>query len=224
MCMKMAVFWYVAPCSLVDTDRCFRGAYCLHHQGDDRVNVVRLELNNETSIYLKFAQYSEHFHNLNLEITNTVVYSDCEQPRTMGSLSGRGTISIVLCADRTVLLYHEERGRYGLSTQFSSRRQDAGSWTLRKSDYKKRLRVKIFLEEMLTCNTTPPCKDRDKPRNTRWHAPVPVTSDEHAVFTNRMTPFHNDLRVNSNYLPAQVARHCSPSRHKETEQNLWVLY
>jgi hypothetical protein len=32
--MKMAVFWDVAPCSLVDIGRRFRGAYCLHHQGD----------------------------------------------------------------------------------------------------------------------------------------------------------------------------------------------
>jgi hypothetical protein len=32
--MKMAVFWDVAPCSLLDIDRRFRGAYCLHHQGD----------------------------------------------------------------------------------------------------------------------------------------------------------------------------------------------
>jgi hypothetical protein len=31
--MKMAVLWDVAPCSLVETDRRFRGAYCLHHQG-----------------------------------------------------------------------------------------------------------------------------------------------------------------------------------------------
>jgi hypothetical protein len=30
--MKMAVFWDVAPCSLVDIDRRFRCAYCLHHQ------------------------------------------------------------------------------------------------------------------------------------------------------------------------------------------------
>jgi hypothetical protein len=30
----MAVFWDVAPCSLTDTDRCFRGDYCLCHQGD----------------------------------------------------------------------------------------------------------------------------------------------------------------------------------------------
>jgi hypothetical protein len=28
----MAVFWDVAPCSLAEIDRRFRGAYCLHHQ------------------------------------------------------------------------------------------------------------------------------------------------------------------------------------------------
>jgi hypothetical protein len=27
------LFWDVAPCSLVEIDQCFRGAYCLHHQG-----------------------------------------------------------------------------------------------------------------------------------------------------------------------------------------------
>jgi hypothetical protein len=30
----MSIFWDVAPCSLVEIDRRFRGAYCLHHQGD----------------------------------------------------------------------------------------------------------------------------------------------------------------------------------------------
>jgi hypothetical protein len=30
----LTVFWDVAPCSLVETDRRFRGAYCLYHQGD----------------------------------------------------------------------------------------------------------------------------------------------------------------------------------------------
>jgi hypothetical protein len=29
------VFWDVAPCSLVEIYRRFRGAYCLYHQGDD---------------------------------------------------------------------------------------------------------------------------------------------------------------------------------------------
>jgi hypothetical protein len=33
--MKMTVFWDVAPCSLVATDRRFRGVHCLHHQGDE---------------------------------------------------------------------------------------------------------------------------------------------------------------------------------------------
>jgi hypothetical protein len=34
MSMKMAIFWDVAPCSLVDTDWCFREAYCFQHQDD----------------------------------------------------------------------------------------------------------------------------------------------------------------------------------------------
>jgi hypothetical protein len=32
--MKMAVFWVVTPCSLVEVCRLFRDACCLHHQGD----------------------------------------------------------------------------------------------------------------------------------------------------------------------------------------------
>jgi hypothetical protein len=32
--MKMTVFWDIAPCSLVEVYRRFRGACCLHHQGD----------------------------------------------------------------------------------------------------------------------------------------------------------------------------------------------
>jgi hypothetical protein len=33
----MTVFWDIAPCSLVEVDRCFRGAYRLYHQGDDNL-------------------------------------------------------------------------------------------------------------------------------------------------------------------------------------------
>jgi hypothetical protein len=33
--MKLRAFWDIAPCSLVGVDRRFRGAYCLHHQGDE---------------------------------------------------------------------------------------------------------------------------------------------------------------------------------------------
>jgi hypothetical protein len=32
---KMAVSWFVAPCSLVDVYQRFRGPCYLHHQGDD---------------------------------------------------------------------------------------------------------------------------------------------------------------------------------------------
>jgi hypothetical protein len=32
----MTILWDVARCSLVETDRRFRGAHCLHHQGDRR--------------------------------------------------------------------------------------------------------------------------------------------------------------------------------------------
>jgi hypothetical protein len=31
---KMAVFWVVAPCSLVEVYQRFRGPFCLQHQGD----------------------------------------------------------------------------------------------------------------------------------------------------------------------------------------------
>jgi hypothetical protein len=33
--MKMIAFWNIAPCNLVEMDRRFRRAYCLHHQGDE---------------------------------------------------------------------------------------------------------------------------------------------------------------------------------------------
>jgi hypothetical protein len=33
--MKMMAFWGIALCGLVEVNRRFRGAYCLHHQGDD---------------------------------------------------------------------------------------------------------------------------------------------------------------------------------------------
>jgi hypothetical protein len=33
--MKFRVFWDALPCSQIDVDRRFRGAYCLHQQGDE---------------------------------------------------------------------------------------------------------------------------------------------------------------------------------------------
>jgi hypothetical protein len=36
--MKIAVFWNLSPRSLVEIN-CFRGAYCLHHLGDESHNI-----------------------------------------------------------------------------------------------------------------------------------------------------------------------------------------
>jgi hypothetical protein len=36
--VKITVFWDVAPCSLVEVYRRFRGTCCLHHQGDHLID------------------------------------------------------------------------------------------------------------------------------------------------------------------------------------------
>jgi hypothetical protein len=43
--MKFRILWDVLPCSQVDVDRRFRGAYCLHHQRD-------AARTSETSVYI----------------------------------------------------------------------------------------------------------------------------------------------------------------------------
>jgi hypothetical protein len=59
--MKMAVFWVVAPYSLVEVYRCVSCAYCLHHLDDRKINLCRLYVslnckpatkeNVETNVY-----------------------------------------------------------------------------------------------------------------------------------------------------------------------------
>jgi hypothetical protein len=34
-CSKITVFWAIAMCSLVEVYQCFRGSFCLHHQGNE---------------------------------------------------------------------------------------------------------------------------------------------------------------------------------------------
>jgi hypothetical protein len=40
--MKMTAFWDTPPCSLVEVDRHFSGAYCLNHLGDDGGSITHL--------------------------------------------------------------------------------------------------------------------------------------------------------------------------------------
>jgi hypothetical protein len=44
-------FWDIAPCSKIEVDRRFRGAYWLHHQNDPNDNAVPT---SETSVYFNF--------------------------------------------------------------------------------------------------------------------------------------------------------------------------
>jgi hypothetical protein len=57
--MKMSVFWDVAPCILVDTGRRFRGAYCLHHQGNDTSWGGLLNNVDQLAKLIKAVLYSE---------------------------------------------------------------------------------------------------------------------------------------------------------------------
>jgi hypothetical protein len=45
----MTALWDVAPCSLVEVYGRFRGAYCLHYEGDDRMMMEAVNT-SETSV------------------------------------------------------------------------------------------------------------------------------------------------------------------------------
>jgi hypothetical protein len=61
---KMTVVWDVARCSLVETDRRFRGAYCLHHRPEDN------HLHRLCSICNAYASYSAYLSSFPLLILN----------------------------------------------------------------------------------------------------------------------------------------------------------
>jgi hypothetical protein len=84
--LKMAVFWVVAPCRLVEVYRRFRDASCLYHQGDDRpASIIALMMEaastSETSVnfYQTTRRYNpedSHLHTRrreNLKSYNTML-------------------------------------------------------------------------------------------------------------------------------------------------------
>jgi hypothetical protein len=69
--MKMTAFWYIAPCSLVEVNRRFRSAYCLHHQGDN----YSIEL--FISLMMEVVRTSDTSANFN-EITRQYITEGCQ--------------------------------------------------------------------------------------------------------------------------------------------------
>jgi hypothetical protein len=57
--MKMTAFWDIVPCSLVEVDRRFRGAYCLHHQIALLMEAV---CTSEMLVFFKEATEGYHIH------------------------------------------------------------------------------------------------------------------------------------------------------------------
>jgi hypothetical protein len=62
----MNVFWDVAPCSVVEIDRRFRGAYCLHYQGScpDDYPIQSSNISVGWSIYMKFGIFLLYVENI----------------------------------------------------------------------------------------------------------------------------------------------------------------
>jgi hypothetical protein len=48
--MKFRVFWDVAPCSHVEVDRHFRGAYCIRHEGHKSITFFLFLITNVVSL------------------------------------------------------------------------------------------------------------------------------------------------------------------------------
>jgi hypothetical protein len=41
--IKLTAFWDIAPCSLIECDRRFKGTYCLHQQDDASIIALMIE-------------------------------------------------------------------------------------------------------------------------------------------------------------------------------------
>jgi hypothetical protein len=73
--LKMTVFWYVVPCSLVEVYQHFRGACCLHNQGDvalmmEAASTPETSVNFYQTIWCNIPEdshlHTHHHENLNL--------------------------------------------------------------------------------------------------------------------------------------------------------------
>jgi hypothetical protein len=63
--MKMAVFWIVAPCILVEVYQRFRGPCCLHHQGDESLMMtinLMMEAERTSETLVNFYQTTQRYN------------------------------------------------------------------------------------------------------------------------------------------------------------------
>jgi hypothetical protein len=61
--MKMAIFWIVALCSLLEVYHHFRGPCYLHHQGDDDGgNALMMEAARTSEILVNFYQTTQCYN------------------------------------------------------------------------------------------------------------------------------------------------------------------
>jgi hypothetical protein len=59
----MAVFWVVAPCSLLEIYQRFRGPCCVHHQGDDiKFIALMMEAARSSETLVNFYQTTQCYN------------------------------------------------------------------------------------------------------------------------------------------------------------------
>jgi hypothetical protein len=77
--IKIAVVWDVAPCSLVDIDHHFRGAYCLPHQAlscsETSVNICQttghnIHIPGDSNLYTRRENLKSHLRAIDLKRLN----------------------------------------------------------------------------------------------------------------------------------------------------------
>jgi hypothetical protein len=59
---KMAVFWVVAPCSLVQIHQRFRGPCCLHHQGHEPLIALMMEAARSSETLVNICQTARRYN------------------------------------------------------------------------------------------------------------------------------------------------------------------
>jgi hypothetical protein len=99
----MLMCWDVAPCSLVEIDRLFKGAYCLHLQGRSSKYSVSASKENTTRLHYKD------------ELVNAVqgnnFFCVCENhTKHMNTLCGQNSVLQTVKADGTPSYHWTSKG------------------------------------------------------------------------------------------------------------------